>query len=79
MFKCSSGPPVETLDQWKKAELIMLLTTAGLDVDALADFLMAHAADFIAILWLKEKGRPNGAKDKVKRKLRVVADEGKAA
>lgn len=80
MFKCSTGPPVETLDLWKSAELEALLKDRVPPNEAatLAAFLLEHAEEFVAILWLKEKGRPNGAKDKKPRKPRAAA-EGDAA
>lgn len=82
MFKCSSGPPVESLPLWKSVELKLKLRDAIPDdvtLDCVVSKLLDFAEDFIAILWLKEKGRPNGAKDKKPRKPRVVADETKAA
>ena len=84
MFKCSSGPPVESLPLWKRAEIAALLATfkgqfTPATTDELVTFLVDHAEAFISILWLKEKGRPNGAKDKKPRKTRVVADDTKAA
>lgn len=84
MFKCSAGPPVETLPLWKRAELDAKLKDAISDDvtrEVVVTRLIEDSEDFIAILWLKEKGRPNGAKDSKPRKQRKprAAAEGEAA
>lgn len=73
MFKTSGGKAVATLDEWKAVELKDHLENniIGLTQDheeVVISTLLAKSDAFIAILAVKERGRPNGAKDKKPRK-----------
>lgn len=75
MFRTSAGAAVETLEQWKEAELSTLLATAfsgdgaAAATENTARFLLSNAETVVAILGVVErKGRPVGAKDKKPRK-----------
>lgn len=61
-YETTSGQPVKTLDEWKRAEVAALVPAE------LVDEVLIHAADLIEILSATERGRPRGAKNKTTRK-----------
>lgn len=85
-YETSAGAPVKTLLEYQQAEVTHvvgadnLATTDGtMTRKHVAELILRNAERLVAVLSLREKGRPLNRKDSKPRKPRVVANEPKAA
>ncbi len=70
-YETSDGTPVKTLAEWKQAEVLRVINDAGIDDPEVVKTIIQKSDRLIEILSIKEKGRPNGAKDRKPRKRTI--------